>query len=469
VSQDPDVFDFVVIGSGPAGEKAAAHAAYFGKRVAVVERSDQVGGAPVGTAGVPTKTLRETALYLTGFRRADVYGVGLGLDPGRISDLARRRNDDVRATMIARVRENLERHGVAIVHGTARLGRDHSVLVRASDGSERVLRAEAVLLATGSVPFHPPAIPTDDPGILDSDSVVGAFDRVDSLLIVGAGPIGCEYASIFSALGTRVTLVDGGDRLLRMADHEVSEQLRVAFELMGVELLLSRAVEGVSRRADGLAVALTNSEVVRTQRVLVASGRAGTTGELGLEDAGIEVDAKGRIVVDERLQTTAPGVYAAGDVVGPPALASAAMEQGRLAASHAFATPYWNQRVSTPAMGVYSIPEVGMAGLTEQQAEEQGLDYAVGRAHFSRNTRATIAGATDGMVKLVFRRDDRRVLGVHIVGETAAEMVHIGQAVLQHGGNIDYFVHNTFNVPTWSEAYQYAAFDGLGLVESRLS
>jgi len=466
VSRDADVFDFVVIGSGPAGEKAAAHAVYFGKRVAVVEQSEQVGGAPVGTAGVPTKTLRETALYLTSFRRADVYGVGLHLDPGRISDLARRRNDDVRATMIARVRENLERHGVEIVHGTARLGRDQTVLVRATDGSERVLRGRAILIATGSVPFHPPAIPTDDPDILDSDSVVGALDRVDSLLIVGAGPIGCEYASIFAALGTGVTVVDGGDRLLRMADPEISEQLRLAFEQMGVELRLSSAVGGVARGPDGLEVTLTRGEVLRTQRVLVASGRAGSTGELGLEDAGIDVDAKGRIVVDNCFQTTAPRVFAAGDVVGPPALASAAMEQGRLAASHAFDTPYWNQRVSTPAMGVYSIPEVGMAGLTEKEAEEQGIDYEVGRAHFSRNTRATIAGATDGIVKLVFRRDDRRLLGVHIVGETAAEMVHIGQAVLQHGGNIDYFVHNTFNVPTWSEAYQYAAFDGLGRVEA---
>jgi NAD(P) transhydrogenase len=293
VSRDADVFDFVVIGSGPAGEKAAAHAAYFGKRVAVVEQSEQVGGAPVGTAGVPTKTLRETALYLTSFRRADVYGVGLRLDPGRISDLARRRNDDVRATMIARVRENLERHGVEIVHGTARLGRDQTVLVRANDGSERLLRGRAILIATGSVPFHPPAIPTDDPDILDSDSVVGALDRVDSLLIVGAGPIGCEYASIFAALGTRVTVVDGGDRLLRMADPEISEQLRLAFEQMGVELQLSSAVGGVARGPDGLEVTLTSGEVLRTQRVLVASGRAGSTGELGLEDAGIDVDAKG--------------------------------------------------------------------------------------------------------------------------------------------------------------------------------
>lgn len=465
VMAQTDVFDYVVIGSGPAGEKAAAHAAYFGKRVALVEKSGQVGGAPVGTGGIPLKTLRETALYLTGFHRADVCGVGLRIEAGRMSELARRRHDEVRATMVARVRENLERHGVEIVHGVARLGRDRTVVVR-SGASERTLRSRAILIATGSVPFHPPGIPRDDPAVFDSDTIIGALDHVDSLVVVGSGPIGCEYTSVFSAMGTRVTIVEGTDRLLNMADHETSEQLRLAFEQMGIETRLSTTVVNVARASGTLEVTSSEGETLRPQRILLATGRAGSTHELGLADAGVDLDAKGRIVIDRHFRTSAEGIYAAGDVVGPPALASASMEQGRRAASHAFDTQYRHASTSVAAMGVYSIPEVGMAGMTEKEAEAQGVEYEVGRAPFSRNARATIAGSTDGMVKLVFRRDDRRLLGVHIVGETAAEMVHIGQAVLQHRGTIDYFVHNTFNVPTWSEAYKYAAFDGLARVES---
>ena len=462
--------DFVVIGSGPAGEKAAAHAAYFGKRVAVVERSERVGGAPIGTAGVPTKTLRETALYLTGFRRADVYGVGMHLDARRITELARRRNEQVQATMVARVRENLARNHIELVHGTARLGPDRTVHVRGGGGgTDRVLRGQAVLIATGSRPLHPPDIPSDDAHILDADSFIAALHPIASVTVIGSGPIGCEYASICAALGTRVTLIDVADRVLGMVDGEIAAQLTTVFGGIGVDVRLTTTVSGVVRRGEVLEVSLSDGTVVTTDRVLLATGRAGRTAGLGLEAAGVSVDAKGRVVVDGSYRTTAPGVFAAGDVIGPPGLASVSMEQGRMAASHAFGTEYHHAMVSAPAIGVYSIPEVGMAGITEEGARDRGLDYVVGRAAFTGNTRATIAGATEGMVKLIFDRNDRRVLGVHILGETAAEMVHVGQAVMQHNGTIDYFVHNAFNVPTWAEAYKYAAFDGLGKVEPRVS
>jgi NAD(P) transhydrogenase len=462
--------DFVVIGSGPAGEKAAAHAAYFGKRVALVERSEHVGGAPIGTAGVPTKTLRETALYLTGFRSADVYGVGLHLDAMRITELARRRNEEVQSTLVARVRQNLARNHIALVHGTARLGPDRTVVVRDGHaGPERILRSEAVLIATGSTPLRPPDILSGDADILDADSFIAALHPIARVLVVGSGPIGCEYASICAALGTRVTLIDIADRVLGMVDGEIATQLTAVFARMGVDVRLATTVSGVVRRADELEVTLSDGALVRADRILLATGRAGRTAGLGLEEAGVAVDAKGRVVVDDSYRTTAPGVFAAGDVIGPPGLASVSMEQGRMAASHAFGTQYRHATVSAPAIGVYSIPEVGMAGVTEEQARDRGLDYAVGRAAFTANTRATIAGATDGLVKLIFERGDRRLLGVHILGETAAEMVHVGQAVLQHGGTIDYFVHNAFNVPTWAEAYKYAAFDGLGQVEPRVA
>ncbi|MEO8898642.1 MAG: Si-specific NAD(P)(+) transhydrogenase [Candidatus Dormibacter sp.] len=462
--------DFVVIGSGPAGEKAAAHAAYFGKRVALVERSERVGGAPIGTAGVPTKTLRETALYLTGFRRADVYGVGMHLHPERITELARRRNEEVQATMVARVRENLARNRIELVHGTARLGPDRTVLVRpATGGAERILRGEAVLIATGSSALHPPDVPDGAPHILDADSVIDALHSIASVVVVGAGPIGCEHASIFAALGTQVTLIDVADRALGMVDSELATELMAVFSGMGMDVRLGTTMSAVARRDDVLALTLSDGTIVQADRVLLATGRVGNTIGLGFEDAGVAVDHKGRVVVDDSYRTTAPGVFAAGDVIGPPGLAPVSMEQGRPAASHAFGTEYRHATTSAPAIGIYSIPEVGMAGITEKQARERGLDYEVGRARFTGNTRATIAGATEGLVKLIFDRRDRRVLGVHILGETAAEMVHVGQALLQHGGTIDYFVHNTFNVPTWSEAYKYAAFGGLGRVEPRVT
>jgi NAD(P) transhydrogenase len=462
--------DFVVIGSGPAGEKAATHAAYFGKRVAVVERSDRVGGTPIGTAGVPTKTLRETALYLTGFRRADVYGVGMHLHPQRITELARRRHEEVQATMVTRVRENLARNHVELVHGEARLSSDRTVSVRPADGgTERILRAEAVLIATGSSALRPPDLSLNDPHILDADSFIDALESVGSVLIIGAGPIGCEYASIFAALGARVTLIDSADRAVGMVDGEIAAQLIDVFTGMGMDVRLATTVSRVVRRGEILEATLSDGDVVHPDRLLLATGRAGNTAGLGLQDAGVAVDARGRVVVDSSYRTTAPGVFAAGDVIGPPGLASVSMEQGRLAASHAFGTGYHHTTTSAPAIGIYSIPEVGMAGITEAQADERGLDYEVGRARFTGNTRATIAGATEGLVKIIFDRNDRRVLGVHILGETAAEMVHIGQALVQHAGTIDYFVHTAFNVPTWSEAYKYAAFDGLGKLEPRLT
>ena len=287
-------------------------------------------------------------------------------------------------------------------------------------------------------------------------------------MVIGSGPIGCEYASICAAMGTRVTLIDVADRVLGMVDGEIAAQLTTVFAGMGVDVRLATTVGGVVRRGEVLEVSLSDGGVITADRILLATGRAGRTAGLGLEEAGVTVDAKGRVVVDASYRTTAPGVFAAGDVIGPPGLASVSMEQGRMAASHAFDTEYRHAMVSAPAIGVYSIPEVGMAGITEEQARDRGLDYAVGRAAFTGNTRATIAGVTEGMVKLIFDPSDRRVLGVHILGETAAEMVHVGQAVMQHGGTIDYFVHNAFNVPTWAEAYKYAAFDGLGKVEPRV-
>jgi NAD(P) transhydrogenase len=459
--QAEDRFDMVVIGSGPAGEKAAAQAAYFGKRVAVVDRSPSPGGAAVGNAVVPSKTLRETALYITGFRRREVYGLGLTLDPEATVAQLRTRTTDVIETMTDAVRRNLERHGIEFVRGGARLGSDRTVNVTLDAGRERVLQGDVVLIATGSRPFHPPSVPFDDPNVHDSQTVLDIDHPFASLVVVGGGVVGCEYASIFTALGVEVTLVESGDRLLSFLDSEISQLLADAFSGMGMRLLLAGGRAAVVRDDSGLRCTLARGEEIRPDKVLFASGRVGNTDGLGLETAGVQVDTRNRIVVDETFRTTAESIYAAGDVIGPPALASVSMEQGRVAACHAIGVPFKEIVDPMPPFGVYSVPEAAMVGLTEEDATAEGIDYEVGRGWFADNTRATIAGATDGLVKLVFRREDRTLLGVHVLGDNAAELVHQGQAVLHYGGTIDYFIDSTFNMPTESEAYKYAAYDGL--------
>jgi NAD(P) transhydrogenase len=468
VSSD-DRFDMVVIGSGPAGEKAAAQGAYFGNRVAIVERSPSPGGSAVSTAGIPTKTLRETALYVTGFRRREVYGVSLTLDPDTTVAQLRGRTDQVIRTMTEAVRRNIERHGIQFVRGQARLGADRTVHVTGDAGKERLLQGNVVLIATGSRPFHPPGIPFDDPDVHDSETVFKIDRPFSSLVVVGGGAVGCEYASIFTALGVRVTLVDAGERLLPFLDREISELLAESFRGLGMRLLLGSGRAAVERDGRGLRVRLPAGEELRPDKVLFASGRAGNTEGLGLGRAGVEVDERNRIVVDDTYRTTAEGIYAAGDVIGAPGLSSVAMEQGRVAACYALGIPFKKTVDPMPPFGVYSIPEAAMVGLTEEAAASKGIDYEVGRGWFVNNARATIAGATDGLVKLVFKRDDRTLLGVHVLGDLAAELVHQGQAALHHGGTIDYFIHTTFNVPTQSDAYKYAAYDGLQRLQAHSS
>jgi NAD(P) transhydrogenase len=462
-----DWFDMVVIGSGPAGEKAAAQAAYFGKRFAVVERSPSPGGAAVSNAGIPTKTLRETALYITGFRRREVYGLRLTLDPEATVAQLRTRTAQVIETMTDAVRQNLERHAIQFVRGGARLRSDRAVDVTADAGQERVLHGDVVLIATGSRPFRVPGVPFDDPDVDDSETAFEIDRTFSSLVVVGGGAVGCEYASIFTALGVEVTLVDSGGRLLPFLDAEISQLLAQAFSGMGMRLVLGGGRAAVVRDEKGLRVMLATGEEIRPDKVLFASGRAGNTEGLGLEEAGVQIDDRNRIVVDDTFRTTAEWIYAAGDVIGPPGLASVSMEQGRVAACYALGIPFKETVDPMPPFGVYSVPEAAGVGLTEEGAAAQGIDYEVGRGWFASNSRATIAGATDGLVKLVFRREDRKLLGVHILGDLAAELVHQGQAVLTYGGTIDYFIHSTFNVPTEGEAYKYAAYDGLQRLKAR--
>jgi NAD(P) transhydrogenase len=455
-------YDLVVIGSGPAGEKAAVQAAYFGKRVAIVERYNLTGGLGVTHAGmIPTKTLREAALYVTGFRKRDVYGVSVDLDPQELYSTLRKRTNEVIDTMARSVRQNIDRHRVELIGGEARLGPGRNVFVSTGGGEERHLRGEAIIIATGSRPYHPPGIPFDDPDVLDAEDVLEIEKAPRSVVVIGAGAIGCEHASIFTALGSQVTLVDRGERLLSYMDVEMSHVLATAFSTMGMRLRVGIGIDTIERDVDGLRVVLSDGTQVRPDKVLVASGRMGNIEALDLDVAGVEVDDRGRIVVDDCFQTSAPGIYAAGDVIGSPALASTSMEQGRVAACRAFGIEFKDMVDPSPPTGVYSIPEVAAVGFTEEEAASSGTNYVVGRGRFEGNSRANISGATEGMVKLIFDKSDRKLLGVHVLGEAATEAIHLGQAVLKHGGTIDYFIQTTFNVPTLCEAYKYAAYDGL--------
>jgi NAD(P) transhydrogenase len=355
----------------------------------------------------------------------------------------------------------MRRHGVDRVHGRAELGPGRSVVVH-SDGAEpRTLTADVIIITTGSRPFHPPGIPFDDADVLDSDAAALIDHPLRSLVVVGGGAVGCEFASIFTALGADVVLVDSGTRLLPFMDAEISDELTTVFRGMGMRVLQGAGRASATRTAEGVQVELAGGETLQPEKVIFAAGRSGNTDGLGLDAAGVATDERGRIVVDEHYRTTADGIYAAGDVIGPPALGSVSMEQARVAACWAFDIPLKRAVDSLPPFGVYSVPEVAMVGLTEQAAAAEGIAVATGRARFDANTRAAISGATDGMLKLVFARDDLTVLGVHVLGEAATELVHLGQAVIHFGGTIEYFIHTTFNVPTMSEAFKYAAYDGL--------
>ena len=409
-----DDFDLVVIGSGPAGEKGANQAAYHGYRVAVVERRSDPGGASIAVAGMPVKTLRDAAVYLTGWSRRDVYGVGISLAPDPVMNHLRTRMGEVMETMAVSVRQNLERHGVELIHGDAGLGPDRSVIVRDPEGRERTLHPRMVLHATGSRPHHPPDVPFEDPDVHDSDTVLSLERLPERILIVGGGPVGSEYASIFTALGVEVTLVDRGTRLLPLLDQELSEALAERLTRSGARLIFGAHVESIGRDLDGHVVRV-DGEDLRPQIVLHAAGRTGNVEGLGLPDAGVEVDNRGRIRVDESFQTTSEGIYAAGDVIGPPGLASVSMEQARVAMCRAFDIPLKESVDPLVPTSIYTLPEVATVGLTEEAARSTGEDVETGRAFFAANSRARIAGTTEGLVKLVFRHADTSVSTVTLL------------------------------------------------------
>jgi len=458
-------FDLVVIGGGPAGERGAAQAAYFGKRVAVVERASEPGGAAVHTGTLPSKTLREAGLLLSGYRQRDMYGVNVHVDPDLTVARLLGRKEVVEGTETERIHANLERHKIELIRGEGRVTGATTVTVSSPDG-ERQLEAEFILIVTGSSPHRPQGVPYDDEDVHDADGILQIDHLPKTLVVIGGGVIGCEYACMFASLVVDVHLIDPRPALLPFLDAEMGERLAEAMTALGVRLHLERQLDHVARDDGALVTTLISGAEIEADTVLIASGRSGNTRGLGLEDVGVEVDRRGYVVVDEDFRTAVPSIYAAGDVVGFPALASVSMEQARVAVCHAFGFTYKRQVAELYPYGVYTIPEVSCVGLSEDEAIKRGIDVVVGRARFADNVRGQIVGDRDGMVKLVFDGSNRRLVGCHVIGERASELVHIGQAVITLDGTVDTFIQMVFNHPTLGETFKYAAYDALGKLAS---
>ncbi len=459
----PEHFDLVVIGSGPAGAQAAIQAAALGKQVALVEREPYLGGTGLSTGTMPSKLLREAAVTLAALRQRELAGVTLSLRPDlRLDDLMYHKHVAVEAAW-GPIQRNLERFNIRVVRGQARFADPHTVVVVREtelDPVESTLTGDVILIGTGAAPAHPSLFPFDHPRIHDSDSIL-SLDRLPaSLAVIGGGVIGSEFASMFTALGVSVTLVEARDRVLGFVDGELAARWHRTVEKRGLRVVVNADVTGLDLGETGVRLGLSTGMTLAADTVLVAVGRVGNVAGLGLDEIGVRVNPGGQIAVNTHYQSSVPHIYAAGDVVGFPALASTAMEQARVAMTHAFAQPSEALARVYP-LSVYTIPEIAMAGLSEEACQAQGLAYRVGRAELEHNARAQITGDTVGLLKLLFAPDDRRLLGVHVMCEGAAELVHLGVFVLAQGGGLDTFVGAVYNYPTLSDAYRVAALDGL--------
>jgi len=458
---ETEKFDLVVIGSGPAGEKGAAQAAYFGKSVALIEREPELGGAAANTGTLPSKTLRETALYLSGFRNRDLSGLNLSFKHQvTLRDFLTHERHVVQDERV-RILGNLSRHKVQLFRGNASFLDPHTIQISKSDGSTSAIRGEVVLLAVGSTPYRPAIYPFHDHRVWDSDTVLQLQFLPSDMLVVGGGVIGCEYACMFAILGVQVTVIEQRARAVGSLDGEIAQALQARMEEIGIRFHFNESVETVEA-GEQLKARLRSGATLQPSAILVSSGRSGNTQNLGLDRVGVKVNERGVVHVDSKYQTVVPHVYAAGDVIGSPALASTAMEQARVAVVNAFDLKYKSEIATVLPYGIFTIPECSMAGATEEALQEAGVDYVVGKAAYSSNARGHIIGDDKGFLKLLFARDDKRLLGVHVIGEQATELVHVGLTALLLNQGADLFIQTCYNYPTLTELYKYAAYDALG-------
>jgi NAD(P) transhydrogenase len=453
-------YDLLVIGTGPAGQKAAVQAAKLGKKVGIIERKEVVGGVSTNTGTIPSKALREAVLYLAGFRQRTLYGAEYRLKKTiTIEDLAFRANHVIK-NGIETVQNQMARNGIDLIYGEASFIDPHRINIQRA-GTTTEHRAHVIVIAVGTEPARPAEIPFDEKTIIDTDGLLTLKYLPTSLVIVGGGVIGTEYASILAMIGVPVILIDKRPRLLEFVDAEIIAALQKQMTAIGVTIYHEEEVVAIRKNTDGqVTVSLTHTPPISTSTLMYAIGRVGATKRLNLAAVGLTPDTRGRLVVNDHFQTAVPHIYAVGDVIGFPALASTSMQQGRHASCHAFGHPDHTDTDLLP-YGIYAIPEISMVGRTEEELTKAEVPYGVGIAHYREIARGQLIGDETGMVKLLFHRHSRALLGVHAIGEGATELIHIGQAVMAFQGRIDYFIDTIFNYPTLAECYRVAALDGI--------
>jgi NAD(P) transhydrogenase len=454
------VYDLIVIGSGPGGQRAAIQAAKSGKRVVVIERRAAVGGVCTNTGTIPSKTMREAVLHLSGFYYQNFYGANYHVkEVVTMADLNYRVQRVVESE-VAVIQDQLQRNRVDVLHGTGSFIDAHHVMVENGNGRSE-LEGANVLIATGTKPAVNPKVPLNGRSIIDSDQILNMTQIPKTLIVVGGGVIGVEYACMFATLGVRVTIVEKRPRLLEFADTEMVEALTYNMRDKRVTMRLNEEVDSVEELPDGrVAANLVSNKRVMGDALLYAVGRQGNVDKLNLAAAGVAADNRGRIQVDGDYRTSQPHIFAVGDVIGFPSLASVSMEQGRIASARAFNLKIHSDPATYP-YGIYTIPQISFIGKTEEQLTSEDVPYEVGMAYYREIARGQISGQTEGRLKLLFHRETLELLGVHIYGEEAAELLHIGQAVFTLKGKVTYFVDTVFNYPTLAECYKAAAFNGL--------
>jgi NAD(P) transhydrogenase len=460
-------YDLICIGCGPAGEKAATQAAYFGHRVAIVEREASPGGAMVNTGTIASKALRETALLCSAFRRRPLPGWECTVDHSLSVAKLMAQRYRVQYQEHDRIERSLAQAGIQVHRGHGRIVDRNTVSVEAIDGSTTTLKTKFILIATGSSPLRPDHLPFGNSRIVDADEILDLNHIPDTMLVAGGGVIGCEYACMFAEIGVSVTLAEAAAAVLPFVDSECRDHLLRSMGDAGIDIRLNTSIaEAVVDEGDSVCARADDGDEIRCDVLLWTAGRCSNTYDMGLDDLGIALGTRGLIEVDEQYQTNVPGIYAAGDVIGFPALASTSMEQGRIAACHMFGIGFKTKLAATVPFGMYTIPAVSTVGLTEQQAAEAGRDVVVGRALYRHNVRGRMLGDENGIMKCVFDRRTRQLVGTTIVGEVAAELIHLAQFVISNEGGIEDFIDGCFNYPSLSELYKYAAYDALQAIAS---
>jgi NAD(P) transhydrogenase len=460
-------FDLVVIGSGPAGEKAAIEASKMHKVTAIVERRSVQGGVCIHTGTIPSKTLRETVMYIAGLRQRSAYGFMGGVRPNvTVRELMYRKGQVVQQELDV-IAQNMARHRIEVIQGFGRIEDPRRISVMDDAGNTQTLRADVIVISTGTRPYRPETIPFDDKHVYDGETILDIDLLPRSLTIIGGGVIGCEYASIFAHIGVQVTVVDKRRQLLSFLDAEIADALMYLMRKYRINLVLGDRHQDVYIDNNQVVTVTQSGRKIVSDRMLYAAGRLGNTEKLGLENTSVQTDERGIIRVNDMYRTAEPNIYAVGDVIGFPSLASVSMDQGRLAAIHAFKEGDRTCINTLLPFGIYTIPEVSMVGETEENLSRGSQEYEIGIARYYELARGQIINDHDGMLKLIFDPNSRLLLGVHIVGERATELIHIGQAVMTFGGTLDYFMNTVFNYPTLTEAYKVAAMDGFARLESR--